>query len=51
MNMATNPTSFPSSIVTLPKKLLLLFWMILVLVSPGVHAQRERSVFASAAVV
>ena len=26
MNMATNPISFPSSNVTLPKTLLLLFW-------------------------
>ena len=43
MNMSNNPTWFPSSTVTLPKKLLLLFWMILVLVSPGVHAQRAHA--------
>jgi regulator of sirC expression with transglutaminase-like and TPR domain len=43
MNMATNQTSFPPSIVRLPKTLLLWFWMILVLVSPGVHAQRAHA--------
>jgi regulator of sirC expression with transglutaminase-like and TPR domain len=37
------PSSFPSSLVMLSKKLLILFWMILVLVSPGVHAQRAHA--------
>lgn len=47
MNMATRSISFSSSIMMLPKKLPLLFWMILVLVSPGAHAQRATHAYES----
>lgn len=43
MNMGTRSTSLPPLIAPLPKKLLLLCWLTLVLVSPGAHAQRTRA--------